>query len=182
MVLVSFVHLGGFRSDAVGVSPVTDGVDLYGVLVLVDAVDDPVGPAPCGVVTVEGFIKWLAGAMRACGQRSVDRLHGSGSDVERQVLVQVAPGLPGEDDGVRLSGSWSGGLRIAGHDVPRRRSSSARTCPASKVSPEEKSSRDCRRSASVSSSLRMSRVSCMDSYSATEISMTSARPLRVMVK
>ncbi len=31
-------------------------------------------------------------------------------------------------------------------------------------------------------SLRMSRVSWMDSYSATEISMASARPLRLMVK
>ena len=39
-----------------------DGVDLHGVLVLVDAVDDPVGPASCGVVAVEGFIQWLAGA------------------------------------------------------------------------------------------------------------------------
>lgn len=29
-----------------------DGVDLHGVLVLVDPVDDPVGPAPRGVVTV----------------------------------------------------------------------------------------------------------------------------------
>jgi hypothetical protein len=62
-------------------------VDLYGVLVLVYAVDDPVGPAPRGVVTVEGFIKWLADAVRVCRERPVDRLHGCGSDVERQVLV-----------------------------------------------------------------------------------------------
>jgi hypothetical protein len=34
---------------------VPDGVDFHGVLVLVDAVDDPVGPAPGGVVAVEGF-------------------------------------------------------------------------------------------------------------------------------
>jgi hypothetical protein len=51
------------------------------------------------VVAVGGFIKWLADAVRVCRERPVDRLHGRGSDVERQVLVQVAPGLPGEDDG-----------------------------------------------------------------------------------
>ena len=85
-----------------------DGVDLYYVLVLVDAVDDPVGPAPGGVVTVEGFLKRLANAVRACSKRSVDCLHDSGSNVKRQVLVQVAPGLPGEDDGVRPFGFWLG--------------------------------------------------------------------------
>ena len=88
-----------------------DGVDLYGVLVLVDAVDDPVGPAPRGVVTVKGLIKWLADAVRVCSERPVDRLHGRGSDVERRVLVQVTPGLPGENDDVRSFGLWSGGLR-----------------------------------------------------------------------
>lgn len=119
---------GGSPSGSAGISSVPDGVDLHGVLVLVDAVDDPVGPAPRGVVTVEGFIKWLADPVRACRERPVDRLHGSGSDLKRQILVQVAPGLPGEDDRVRSSCLWSGRSRIAGHDVPRRRrSSSART-------------------------------------------------------
>jgi len=44
--------------------PVPDGVDLHGALVLVDAVDDAVGPAACGVVAVEGLIEWLADAVR----------------------------------------------------------------------------------------------------------------------
>jgi len=39
-------------------------VDLHGALVLVDAVDDAVGPAACGVVAVEGLIEWLADAVR----------------------------------------------------------------------------------------------------------------------
>jgi hypothetical protein len=62
---------------------VPDGVDLYDVLVLVDAVDGPVGPAPGGVVTVEGLLKWLADAVRACSERSVDCLHDSGNDIKR---------------------------------------------------------------------------------------------------
>jgi hypothetical protein len=99
---------------------VPDGVDLHSALVLVDAVDDPIGPAPRGVVAVERFIKWLADTVRTCSERPVDRLHGSVSDVEGQVLVQVAPGLPGEDDRVRSFGLRSGRLRIAGHDVRRR--------------------------------------------------------------
>jgi formyltetrahydrofolate deformylase len=169
-------------SGAVGLAPVPDGVDLDGEPVLVDAVDDPVGPASSGVVTVEGLIQWLAGAVRVAGDDPVDRRHGGRRDIERQVLVQVPTDPPGEDDRVRRGCLSAGGFRLAVHGVPRRRSSSLRTCPASKVSPAAKSSRDCRRSESVSSSLRMSSVSFMDSYSATEISMTSARPLRVMVK
>jgi hypothetical protein len=118
------------------------GVDLHSVLVLVNAVDDPVGPAPRGVVTIEGFIKWLPDAVRAGSERPVDRLHGSGSDIKGWILVQVTPCLSGEDDGVRSFSLWSGRVRITGHDVRRRRcSSSARTCPASKVSPAAKSSR-----------------------------------------
>ncbi len=35
------------RSGAVCVPPMPDGVDFHGVLVLVDAVNDPVGPASC---------------------------------------------------------------------------------------------------------------------------------------
>ena len=92
--------MGHTRLGAAGISPVTDGVDLHSALVLVDAVNDPVGPAPRGVVAVEGLFKRLADAVRVRGQRPVDRLHGRGSDAERQVLVQVAPGLPGEDHGV----------------------------------------------------------------------------------
>ena len=46
-------------SGPVGVPSVPDRVDFHGVLVLVDAVDDPVGPAPRGVLAVDGFIKWL---------------------------------------------------------------------------------------------------------------------------
>ena len=42
------------RLSAVCVSPVPCGVDLYGVLVLIEAVDDAVGPAPCGVVPSKG--------------------------------------------------------------------------------------------------------------------------------
>ena len=80
-------------------------MDLYGALVLVDAIDDPVGPAPRGVIAVEGFIQWLARAVRVDSERTVDRLHGSGSDIEWQVLVEVAPGLPREDDGVLVSDS-----------------------------------------------------------------------------
>ena len=101
------------------------GVDLHSVLVLVNAVDDPVGPAPRGVVTIEGFIKWLADAVRAGSERPVDRLHGSGSDIKGWILVQVTPCLSGEDDGVRSFSLWSGRVRITGHDVRRRRCSSS---------------------------------------------------------
>jgi hypothetical protein len=86
-----------FPVDPLGtvyVAPMPDGVDPYGVLVLVDAVDDAVGPASCGVVAIEGPVKgawgggWgLASAMRVGGKRPVDRLHGGGSDIERQILV-----------------------------------------------------------------------------------------------
>ena len=38
---------GPSLSGAVCVPPMPDGVDFHGVLVLVDAVDDPVGPASC---------------------------------------------------------------------------------------------------------------------------------------
>src|SRR2546430_6157859 len=82
---------------AVCVAPVPDGVDLYGVLVLVDAVDDAVGPASCGVVAIEGLLQRLAGPVRVGGKRPVDRLHCGRSDIERQVLLQGAPGLAGAD-------------------------------------------------------------------------------------
>src|SRR6202035_5993060 len=97
------------------------------------------------------------GAVRAGGDDPINRRHGGGRDIERQVFVEVAPGLPGEDDHVRRGNLGSGGFLLVTHFVPRRRrSSSSRTCPALKVSPAAKSSRECRRSASVLSSLRMS--------------------------
>ena len=99
-------------------------MDLYGALALVDAVDDPVGPAPRGVIAVEGFIQWLARAVRVDSERTVDRLHGSGSDIERQVLVEVVPSLPGENDGVPRFG-FSACVRVACHDGPRRRRASS---------------------------------------------------------
>jgi hypothetical protein len=95
---------------------VPDGVDLHSVPVLVDAVDDPVGPAPRGVATVEGFIKWLADAVGGCSDRPVDRLHGGGSDVEWQVLVRVAPrsGLAPAIRGDRLEFVDKGEGRVFG--------------------------------------------------------------------
>src|SRR3974390_3112438 len=83
------------RSGAVCVSPVPDGMDLYGALVLVDAIDDPVGPAPRGVIAVEGFIQWLARAVRVDSERSVDRLHGSGSNNKRAGFRGGGAGLAG---------------------------------------------------------------------------------------
>jgi hypothetical protein len=50
------VLCGFHASGAVSIAPVADGVDLHGVLVLVDPVDDPVGSTPRGIVAVERLI------------------------------------------------------------------------------------------------------------------------------
>ena len=47
------------------------------------------------------FTDLFAGAVRAGSKRPADRLHGGNSGIERQVLVEIASGLAGEDDRVR---------------------------------------------------------------------------------
>lgn len=54
-------------SGAVGISPVSDGMDFHGVLVLIDAVNDAVGSASREAVAIEGIIERLADAVWARG-------------------------------------------------------------------------------------------------------------------
>jgi anti-sigma regulatory factor (Ser/Thr protein kinase) len=77
--LGSFLQSG--RSGAVCIATVSYGVDLDGMFVFVDSIDDPIGAAPGGVVAVEGFIQRLADSVWAGRDRPVDGFHGGDGDV-----------------------------------------------------------------------------------------------------
>src|SRR6266496_5623781 len=113
-------------SGPVRVAAMADGVDLYLVLGLVDAVDDPVGPPPGRVEAVERLVQRLACPVGVHGDRPLDCLQRGSSYLQGEVLANVAAGLAGQAHRVRPVLS-----RVPAHRGPSRRcSSSARTCSA----------------------------------------------------
>jgi len=82
-------------SGSVCVPAVTDGVDLYQAFGLVDAVYDPVGPAPGRVEAVERLVQRLACPVRVHGDRPLNCLHRGSSHLQGKVLADVAAGLSG---------------------------------------------------------------------------------------
>lgn len=163
-----------------------DRVGLHDALGLVDPVDDPVGAAASWVVSVKRLVGRLAHPARVDGDRVLDGSVAAIATSSGRLSLRLRRACR-ESRTVYGLGFPRGLRRLA----RRRRASARRTVSALKlsktsstvnVSPTEKSSLDWRRSARAASSESRSSVSCIDSYSATEISITSARPLRVIVK
>ena len=98
-------------SGPVSVAAMADRVDLHLMLGLIDPVDDAVRPAASRVIPVKRLVQGLARAMGVNGDRSLDRLHRGKSYLQRQVLADVAAGLPGHGHCIWLPFPWVG----AGH-------------------------------------------------------------------
>lgn len=141
---ISFWVQPGLRFGlcTVDVSAVTDGVDLHDAFCFVDPVEDAVRATAGRMVTVERLVQRLADPARVVGDRVPDGLGGRDCYLKRQVLVQVTASLPGAHHSVRAL--LLAGCGICRHQAARwrRRSSSATTSSAEKVSPAAKSSRD----------------------------------------
>src|ERR1017187_745051 len=60
-------------SGPVSIAAMADRVDLYLVLGFIDAIDDAVRPAACGVISVERVIQRFTCPVRVYSDRSLDR-------------------------------------------------------------------------------------------------------------
>jgi len=103
-----YLERRGFWPGAVGVAAMANRVDFDLVLCLVNAVDDPVGSTAGGVVAVEWLVQRLACPVGIHGDRAVDRFHGGKSDLQGEVLPDVAPGPPGQEHAIGLAGRGVG--------------------------------------------------------------------------
>jgi hypothetical protein len=159
-------EMNASSSGAVAVLAVLDPKHRDRTCYIVDPEDDSERATPCAVPAGEFLAQRLADTVRVLAQSTGEELHYGSRDRVRQLLLKGAAGRASELDFVALIHS----------DLSRARMASM----PSTTSPRATSASASRSSVSAFGSLRMSRVSSIDSRSSYPITTAAGLPLRVM--